>query len=63
MKVRVDQEACIGCGMCIDICPEEFKYNEDDKSEAISQEVKSELQSKVSEAAEVCPVDAIQTEA
>lgn len=60
MKVCVDQENCIGCGMCIDICPEGFKYNDENKSEAISEEVESGMEDKISEAADVCPVDAIE---
>ena len=62
MKVCVNQESCIGCGMCIDICPEVFKYGSDDKSEAISPEVPSGLEEKAKEAKDVCPVDAIEIE-
>lgn len=62
VKVCVNQEACIGCGMCIDICPEVFKYNSDDKSEAAVQEVPSDLEDKAAEAKDVCPVDAIEIE-
>ncbi len=25
MKVRVDEAACIGCGVCESLCPEVFK--------------------------------------
>ena len=63
MKVTVSQEECIGCGMCIDICPEVFKYNDEFKSEVISEEISEnlpeELQAKTTEAKEACPVDAI----
>lgn len=63
MKITVSQEGCIGCGMCIDICPEVFKYNDDFKSEIISEEISEkipeELQSKAVEAKDACPVDAI----
>lgn len=62
MKVCVNQESCIGCGMCIDICPEAFKYNSEDKSEAISETVETGLEDKVLEARDVCPVDAIEAE-
>ena len=66
MKINVSQEGCIGCGMCIDICPEVFKYNDDFKSEVIpemsAQELSEELTAKVTEAKEACPVDAIVTE-
>jgi ferredoxin len=59
MKALVDQDTCIGCGMCIDICPEVFKYNDEDKSESILNEVPEHLKDKANEAAEVCPVEAI----
>ncbi len=62
MKVTVDQEVCIGCGMCIDICPEVFRFNDDSKSEVISETIPEGLEAKTEEAKEVCPVDAIVTE-
>lgn len=62
MKVTVDQEVCIGCGMCIDICPEVFKFNDDSKSEVIPEANLEDVKEKVEEAKEVCPVDAIVVE-
>lgn len=61
MKVRVNQE-CIGCGMCIDMCPEVFEYNDEGLSAAKSEEVSDSLKDSVLEAQEACPVDAIETE-
>jgi ferredoxin len=38
-KVIVDEDECIGCGSCEDICPEVFKVNEEkEKSEVIKPE-------------------------
>lgn len=62
MKVKVDQENCIGCGMCIDICPKVFKYNDEGKSEPVSEEVPEDLKDKTLEAKNVCPVDAIEVD-
>ncbi len=62
MKATVNQDTCIGCGMCIDICPEIFKYNDEDKSESILEEIPDNLKSKANEAAEICPVEAINLE-
>ncbi len=66
MKVTVSQEGCIGCGMCIDICPEVFKYNDDFKSEvipeALSENMPEDLKAKIVESKEACPVDAIAAE-
>ncbi len=35
MKFFVDQDECIGCGMCENICPDVFSMNDDNVSEAI----------------------------
>lgn len=32
MKVEVDQEMCIGCGMCAEIASEIFRMNEEGKA-------------------------------
>ena len=38
-KVVIDQDECIGCGSCQEICPEVFKLNEEiEKSEVIKPE-------------------------
>ncbi len=61
MKVKVNQE-CIGCGMCIDMCPDVFEYNDEGLSSVKSAEVDDSLKDAVTEAQEACPVDAIETE-
>jgi ferredoxin len=30
-KVKIDQDECIGCETCVEICPSVFGYNEDDE--------------------------------
>ena len=59
MKVKVN-ENCIGCGMCIDMCPDVFEYNDEGLSSAKSEEVDDSLESAIAEAQEACPVDAIE---
>ncbi len=61
MKAMVNEE-CISCGMCIDICPEVFSYNEEEKSQAIESDIPTKLEEKVVEAQNSCPVDAIKVE-
>ena len=46
MKIKVDQDMCIGCGMCVDICPEIFKLNSEDKSECTEDEIPDNLKEK-----------------
>ena len=59
MKVVVDQDLCISCGLCISICEEVFQWNADDRAEAIDTEVPEELEGDVQEALVSCPTEAI----
>ena len=58
MKVKIDENLCTGCGLCADICPEVFEMG-DDVSIVKVDNISSELEEKVREAAESCPVEAI----
>lgn len=60
-RVSIDEEECIGCGSCEEICPEVFKLNEDtDKAEVIKPEGGPE--ELIEEAIDTCPVDCISWE-
>ena len=59
MKAYVDQELCISCGLCVSVCEEVFHWNDDDKAEAIDEEVAAELEDSVQEAIDGCPTEAI----
>ena len=61
VEIKVDQDLCIGCGMCINMCPDVFMYNEESLSTVKSDLAEFNLQS-VEEAREICPVDAITVE-
>ncbi|MBM4277605.1 MAG: ferredoxin [Deltaproteobacteria bacterium] len=61
MKVTVDEETCIGCEVCVDTCPEVFEMV-DDKARAKANEVPKDVAESCREAAENCPVEAIQIE-
>ena len=62
MKAKVDENACIGCGLCENTCPEVFKMNEDNIAEVIGDQVPVEAEASCREAAENCPTDAISLE-
>jgi ferredoxin len=71
MKVTIDREGCIGCGVCEALCPEVFKLFEDGKScitekhrkGSLSEgEVGSDLVACVESATDSCPVCVIETE-
>ena len=52
-------ENCIGCGLCTSICPEVFSMT--DENVAIADgEISPEKESTVQEAADSCPVSAIE---
>ena len=59
MKASVDQETCIGCELCTQICPDVFHMEDDGKSHAIKDEVPSELEEDAVSARDSCPVSAI----
>jgi ferredoxin len=56
-EVFVDQDICIGCGLCVSIVPEVFLLNDDGVSEVHDQAGVTEA--KVQEAIDSCPVNCI----
>ncbi len=62
MKATVDEELCLGCGVCVDVCPEVFEMNERDKAQAKVDPVPPESEATCRQAAEQCPVEAIKVE-
>ncbi len=61
MKVKVNKNACIGCGACTGICPDVFLFDDDGLAKVIVDEVKEEEKEAVIEASENCPTSAIET--
>lgn len=59
MKVEVDQDLCISCGACVDVCPEVFQWNDDEKAHSAVDDVPTEYEDQAREAAEGCPTNAI----
>ena len=54
-KVEVDEEKCIGCGECVDVCPVDVYEMQDEKSVPVNAEECIGCESCV----EVCEQDAI----
>ena len=64
MKIKINQEECIGCGSCSAVCPDVFDLNDDNK--AIIKDTNSDQGESddecVQEAVDICPVDVIKIE-
>jgi ferredoxin len=58
MKVRVDGDLCIACGLCVDVCPDVFELK-DDKARVKVETVPVNSEQCAKEAVSDCPVDAI----
>ena len=58
MKANVTED-CIGCGRCVEVCPEVFEMGPD-IAEVRVDNVPEEYEGSAREAAEECPVDAIE---
>jgi len=58
MKAKIDNDLCIGCGLCVSTCPEVFEM-EEDKAVVIGAVVPKEAEDNCKKATEDCPVTAI----
>jgi ferredoxin len=54
--ISVDQALCIGCGVCVDMCPEVFAMTADGKAQTVKAECD---QHNMEEIAQACPTEAI----
>lgn len=54
--IHIDQSTCIGCGLCVSLCPANFRFTDDAKAEPINQDQTAPC---VSDAIGGCPVQAI----
>ena len=66
MIIKVDQDNCIGCGLCANTCPEVFKVPmESDRCEVVLEKpyrVPKNLEEDVARAIDECPVTALSKE-
>jgi len=60
MPVKVNKEKCIGCGLCVSLCPDVFEIGEDGKSQIIKGADLGKNEKCIKEAKEGCPVQAIE---
>ena len=59
MKISIDRDGCISCGLCAATCPEVFQLGDFGQAEVI-QEPQPDQMDAVEEAASNCPVSVIE---
>lgn len=59
MKIKVDKDKCIGCGLCVSIAEKAFELNDEGKVAVLETEEDEKL---IEDAIESCPVGAIKRE-
>ncbi len=61
MKAIVDQSGCIGCGICMDTCPDVFRFTDDGLAEVYADLTPEHLEAAKLAAAD-CPTEVITIE-
>ena len=62
MEVGVDFDKCIGCGVCMQVCPEVFGLDEESgKAVLLNYERSDDNMDIVKEAADSCPIGCVNT--
>lgn len=61
MEVKLNRDACIGCGACAAICPDVFEIDDEGLSKVVSTEIKAENVDDVKDAIDTCPTEAIES--
>jgi ferredoxin len=59
MKAVIDKDACTGCGLCVETCPDVFEMA-DDVAQVKADPVPSGAEDSAKQAADDCPSEAIQ---
>lgn len=60
MRVTIE-DSCTACGLCVEVCPTVFELeNDGDIARVKVDEIPTDQEDAVREAADGCPVDAIQ---
>lgn len=58
-KVNIN-ENCIGCWACVQICPQVFAFNNEEARAEVKWDLACDNESCISDAKNICPVQAIE---
>ena len=58
MKAVVDKDACTGCGLCVETCPDVFEMGDDTATVKVDS-IPSGAEDSAKQAADDCPSEAI----
>ncbi len=59
LRVKVDFDLCEANALCMEVCPEVFRVDEDDNLHILVEQPGEELRTKLKEAEAICPRQAI----
>ncbi len=60
-KVKTDQDECIGCEACVEICPSVFSFDDDEEKAFVKEDADTAADC-VDEAIASCPAECISKE-
>lgn len=63
MKVVVDYDLCEANAICMEVCPEVFRVDDDDNLHVLIESPGEELRTKLEKAVKLCPRQALALEA
>lgn len=61
MKIKIDQDKCIGCGLCATVAPETFEMDYVERKAKVIKQPKK-INENIRTAVDNCPVSAISLE-
>jgi ferredoxin len=60
MKAKINEDQCIGDGICADTCPEVFQMGDDGLAHVIAEDVPAGAEASAKDSASACPTEAIE---
>ena len=60
MKVEINKDKCLGCGMCVGINSDIFEFDDDGLAKTNNAKITEDNKDEVKEAINSCPVGAIE---